>query len=323
VDNFANVMFDGDFWMGMLRTLYFVALSIGLGFWPPIVLAILLSELPTDGAKYFYRTVFYLPAVISGVVVMFLWRQLYDPSEFGLLNQILMSLNGLATFPATVLKLFLAAAWVSFLWLFFYLPWKMTEMAMGLRVVLVFCGFLLVAGTVMGLVGTAGGVSAVPSFFYGQFSISPLRWIESPQLAMLCVVIPAVWASSGPGCLLYLAALKNVPEELYEAADIDGATTLHKICYIVLPRMKFLIVLQFIAAVTASFKGGTESIMIMTGGGPNGATTIAALEIFYRAFLELDFGMASAMAWIVGVLLIVFTAIQLKMLSRAEFKAAR
>jgi multiple sugar transport system permease protein len=175
----------------------------------------------------------------------------------------------------------------------------------------------------MGLVGTAGGVSAVPSFFYGQFSISPLRWIESPQLAMLCVVIPAVWASSGPGCLLYLAALKNVPEELYEAADIDGATNLHKICYIVLPRMKFLIVLQFIAAVTASFKGGTESIMIMTGGGPNGATTIAALEIFYRAFLELDFGMASAMAWIVGVLLIVFTAIQLKMLSRAEFKAAR
>jgi multiple sugar transport system permease protein len=139
---------------------------------------------------------------------------------------------------------------------------------------------------------------------------------------MLCIVIPSVWASSGPGCLLYLAALKTVPEELYEAAEIDGASNLHKIFYIIFPRLKFLIVLQFIAAVVASFKGGTESIMIMTGGGPNAATTIVALEIFFRAFIELDFGMAAAMAWIIGAVLMVFTAIQLKMLARAEFKAA-
>lgn len=339
VDNFANVVFDGDFWMGVLRTLYFVALSLGLGFWPPIVLAILLSEVPTNTAKYFYRTVFYLPAVISGVVVMFLWRQLYDPSEYGILNQILMSLNGLGPLPATVLKLFLTTAWLSFVALFFYVPWKMVEIGKPLRVAILAGGLLLAAVTILpvweafrGVSGpfgaTAGptGLAGLLGFFsglVGPFAIEPLRWIQSPDLAMLCVVIPAVWAGSGPGCLLYLAALKTVPEELYEAAEIDGASHLHKIFYIIVPRLKFLIVLQFIAAVTGAFKGGTESIMIMTGGGPNGATTIAALEIFFRAFLELDFGMAAAMAWIIGVVLIVLTSIQLKMLSRAEFKAAR
>jgi ABC-type sugar transport system permease subunit len=237
--------------------------------------------------------------------------------------------------------LFLLAAWVSFVGLFFYVPWKMEEMARGLKLVVVFFGLVLVGVTVLPVweafiggsanpFGTGdegpGGIAGVFALFaglFGSFSIEPLRWVQSPELAMLCVVVPGVWASSGPGCLLYLAALKTVPEELYEAAEIDGASHLHKICYIILPRLKFLIVLQFISAITSAFKGGTESIMIMTGGGPNGATTIAALEIFYRAFLELDFGMAAAMAWIVGAILIAFTAIQLKMLSRAEFKAAR
>ena len=332
VDNFANVMFDGAFWASMLRTLQFVALSLGLGFWPPILLAILLSEIPTNTAKYVYRTIFYLPAVVSGVVVMFLWRQLYDPSEFGILNQILMAANALGPVPATVLKTFLMVAWATFVGLFFYVPWKMEELAPWLRGGLAAAGLALVASTVWPLMeaylaGDGGGgwsaVGGILSGLAGPFQIEPLRWIQSPQLAMLCVIIPTVWATSGPGCLLYLAALKTIPDELYEAAEIDGATNLHKIFHIVVPRLKFLIILQFISALTGAFKGGTESIMVMTGGGPNGATSIAALEVFFRAFIELDFGTASAMAWIIGLILILFTAFQLKMLSRAEFKAAR
>lgn len=342
VDNFANVMFDEAFWMGMVRTVYFVALTLGLGFWPPILLAILLAEVPTNTAKYVFRTIYYLPAVISGVVVMFLWRQLYDPSEHGVLNQILMSLNHLDPFSATLIKWVFLGSWLALVGLLFYIPWKLEEMGKGVKILFLLFGGMLACVTLYPLIaafrgpdaaemavlglgaGSTGGMQAVGeqlSTLVGRFQIEPLRWIRSPELAMLCIVIPSVWAASGPGCLLYLAALKTVPEELYEAAEIDGASNLHKIFFIVLPRLKFLIVLQFIAAVVASFKGGTESIMIMTGGGPNGATTIVALEIFFRAFLELDFGMASAMAWIVGALLIVFTAIQLKMLARAEFKA--
>ena len=139
---------------------------------------------------------------------------------------------------------------------------------------------------------------------------------------MLCLIIPTVWATAGPGCIIYLAALKTVPEELYEAADIDGASNWHKVFYIVLPRLKYLIMIQFIAAVIAAFKGGTEYVLIMTGGGPKDATNLLSLEIFRITFMDLKYGIGTAMAWLLGGLLIVFTAYQLRLLSRAEFKAA-
>ncbi|MEO6434698.1 MAG: sugar ABC transporter permease, partial [Tepidisphaeraceae bacterium] len=99
------------------------------------------------------------------------------------------------------------------------------------------------------------------------------------------------------------------------------ATHWHKVFYIVLPRLRYLIVIQFIAAVIGAFKGGTDYILALTGGGPNEATNVLALEIFFRAFLDLKFGVGAAMAWILGALLIGFTAYQLKLLSKAEFKA--
>jgi ABC-type sugar transport system permease subunit len=340
VDNFANVMYDVNFWQALMRTFYFVALVIGLGFWPPILLAILLHEVPTDTLKYLFRTIFYLPAVISGVVVMFLWQQLYDPSEYGVLNQLVMSLNYLGPVSATILKWVLLGLWLGLVWAFIYLPIKLDEMVPVLRYVLWGVGGVFIVLTLWPLIsaymgaeavmiatnGTAGGggmsnVLNTLSALIGRFEIEPIRWIQSPQIAMVAIVVPMIWAASGPGCILYLAALKTVPDELYEAAEIDGASYLHRIFYIVLPRLKFLIVIQFIAAVVAAFKGGTEYIMIMTGGGPNGATLIVALEVFFRTFMELNFGIGTAMAWIMGTLLIGFTAYQLKLLSRAEFKA--
>lgn len=86
--------------------------------------------------------------------------------------------------------------------------------------------------------------------------------------------------------------------------------------------MKYLISIQFIAAVVGAFKGGTDYILALTGGGPGDATNILDLEIFVRTFMELQFGSGAAMAWILGALLIAFTAYQLRMLSGAEFKTA-
>jgi multiple sugar transport system permease protein len=330
LDNFAMVLYDEKFWGGLGRTLYFVSLMIGLGFWPPILLAILLQEVPTDTLKYIYRTIFYLPAVISGIVVVFLWKQLYNPSEAGVLNQLLLSLNAIPAVPATLVKWVFLAVWLSLIALLTWLPAKVEEMALPLKVAMwgVAAMFLgLTVWPVIGpLVGGAGadGASATAALgsLVGRFRMEPLRWTESPELAMLCVVIPAVWAGSGPGCILYLAALKTVPDELYEAADIDGASNWHKVFYIVLPRLKYLIGIQFIAAVIGAFKGGTEFVLVMTGGGPRDATMLLSLEIFIRTFLDLKYGIGTAMAWILGAILIGFTAYQLRMLSRAEFRAS-
>lgn len=320
VDNYANVLFDPRFWSSLRRTLYFVALSIVLGFWPPILLAILLDEVPTATLKYIFRTIFYLPAVIVGVVIMFMWKQFYDPSPNGMLNQVVLSLNHLPAVPATLLKWVMLALWLSFTGMLAILPWRLTEATWGIRGFLLVLAAIFVGLTVYGIWWTGPGAAA--SSLVGRFELEPIRWIASPQLAMLCTVLPLVWAGAGPGCLLYLAGLKTIQNELYEAADIDGANFWQKLFYITLPRLKYLITIQFIAAVIGAFKGGTDYILALTGGGPGNATHILGLEIFTRTFMELQFGPGAAMAWLLGGLLIAFTAYQLKMLSGAEFKAS-
>ena len=330
VDNFAAALYDARFWAAFGRTLWFVTLMMILGFWPPILLALLLDEVPTGFLKYFFRTVFYLPAIISGVIIMFLWKQLYDPTPYGVLNRILLSVNELGPVAATGVKWLVALAWVSFIAMLVWLPIKLDEMNKAMKVTLWAVAGLALFGTVWPVIEGAEW-AAIPgelgrwvvASLIGRYELEPLRFIDSPDTAMLFCVLPSVWAGAGPGCLLYLAALKTVPSDLYEAASIDGATTWHKVAYITLPRLKFLIVIQFIAAVVAAFKGGADFILAMTGGGPNGATTVLALEILSRTFFELEFGIGSAMAWMLGALLIAFTAYQLKMLSRAEFKGGR
>lgn len=320
VDNFANALFDERFWTALGRTFYFVLLTIGLGFWPPILLAILLQEIPTNTAKYVYRTIFYLPAILSGLVVMFLWKQFYEPGSEGVLNQLIMSVNGLGPVPATLLKWALLAFWVAFLGTLVYLPIRVNEMSKLFKGLI----WVVAAGGIwitLKPLWSAPGLSALQGLV-GSFEVAPMGWLTDPATAMLCIVIPHVWAASGPGCILYLAALKSIPEELYEAAEIDGASTWHKVCYIVLPRLKYLIIIQFIWAVIGAFKGGAEMILVMTAGGPLDATTILSLEIFFTTFMDLNYGLGTAMAWMLGALLIGFTAYQMKMLSQAEFRTA-
>jgi multiple sugar transport system permease protein len=130
----------------------------------------------------------------------------------------------------------------------------------------------------------------------------------------------------GPGCLIYLAALKTVPDELYEAADIDGAGIRRKIFNIALPSIRTLVAINFIGAVIGAVRGASAFVLAMTGGGPfgehGGATEVVGLKIFYTTFGQLQFGIGAAMAWVLGSMLIGFTVFQLQRLSRIEFRTA-
>jgi len=243
IRNFADVLFDGRFWLSLRNALYFCALWMLLGFFPPVVLAVFLQEIPLG--KITFRVLFYIPAVVSGVVILFMWRAIYDPSPDGALNRIL------------------------------------------------------------GFVG-----------------VGPQLWLQDPAIAMLCVVFPLAWAHLGPGSLIYLAALKGIPEELYEAADIDGAGFFAKIRGIVVPYLRPLIVINAVGATIFGFKSG-DAVLAMTGGGPNLATQVVGYEIWQRSFLYLKFGEATAMAWILGLLLMAFTAYQMRILARVEFRTAK
>jgi multiple sugar transport system permease protein len=153
------------------------------------------------------------------------------------------------------------------------------------------------------------------------FGAEPRKWLLDESLAMACIIIPQGWAALGPGCLIYLAGLKTVPEDLYEAMAIDGGGFFARIRYLTLPTMKPLIVIQLIFALIGALQAA-DAVLVMTGGGPGDATNVIGLEIFYNAYVYLWFGIATAMAWVLGFLLIGFTVFQMRRLSSMTFRAA-
>lgn len=261
LENFSNAFFNPEFWATLWRSTKFASLMLALGFLTPILLALMLHEVPRG--KILYRTLYYLPAVTTGLVIAILWQQFYDKSPQGLLNRVITSVNPVID------------------WVNLYLG------AFGREIPRV----------------------------YAQ------NWLGDPKTAMLAIILSLVWAGAGPGCIIYLAALRAIPEELYEAADLDGDTFWGKFRHITVPYLRPLIIINFVGAFIAAFRT-FDSIIVMTGGGPANATQVLGLEIWFNAFVYLKYGYAVAMAWILGSLLIGFTVFQLRILSRLQFKTA-
>jgi len=248
LDNFIILARDPSFWMSMVRTCYFVFLNMLLAFTAPIILAILLTEVPRF--KIFFRTLFFLPQMTSGIVIALMWKLMYNPTPSGFFNQMISYLN--------------------------YLPFV---------------------------------------------NIESQTWLSDPGLAMICCVLPTVWASMGMASLIYLAALHSVPPDLYEAADIDGAGFRQKLLKITLPSLMPLIIINFVGAFIGTFQN-MGNIFLLTFGGPGEATTVVGLKIWMEAYNNLRFSMATSMAWILGSLLIGLTYVQIQFLKKVEYKRA-
>ena len=318
VDNFGNLIVNGYWWASIWNAFRYSTLVICLTFLPPMILAILLQEVPKG--KLLFRMIYYLPAVISGLVTMLLWKQFYEPSEFGALNQIILNIPALGFVGIGAILMIICFMFARRL--AFYRLW-------GVMGIFIFVGFVLF-----------GAVSALafPVLFPAHESLGqicsqflprllqtnsePYRWLFNSNTAMVSCVIPMVWAGMGPGCLIYLAALKGIPEDYYEAADLDGATFIDKILFVVFPTLKALIVINFVGAFISSWYASTGNILVMTGGDAATKTETAGLYIWYKAFTYLDFGTATAAAWMLAFILIGFTVYQLQILSRVEFKNA-
>ena len=131
--------------------------------------------------------------------------------------------------------------------------------------------------------------------------IQPQLWLQNPVLVKPALIIIMTWIGAGGTTLIYLSGLREIPLELYEAAELDGFSVFRRILYITLPsisaRIKILVVLQIIF-VSQVF---TEPF-ILTGGGPGNSTRSPVLEIYDTAFTRWDFGLAST--WSVSILVI-------------------
>jgi multiple sugar transport system permease protein len=236
--NYREMFFEDDlFWQSLkvtsLYTLGVVPLQIILG----LFIAILLNQ------KVFglgtWRTIFYLPSVVSGVAVAMIWIWFFHP-DFGLFNALLA------------------------------------------------------------YVGIKG-----PS------------WLYSQEWALPSIMIMNVWGI-GPAMLIFLAGLQSIPQEFYEAAQIDGATTFRQFVHITLPMASPQILFNTVMGIIGSYQVFTASF-IMTGGGPNYATLTMVLYLYQRGFLMARFGYASALSWVLFAIIMLFTMLTLRSSQSAVF----
>ncbi|HHT07955.1 MAG TPA: sugar ABC transporter permease [Clostridiales bacterium] len=136
-------------------------------------------------------------------------------------------------------------------------------------------------------------------------------WLNSRAWAMPGIVMTALWKDTGYYALMVLAALKSIDPALYEAASIDGAGGVRRFVSITLPLLSPTLFLLVVINVIYGLQV-FESVLIMTDGGPGGATTVFLERIYKYAFRQYKMGMASAYSWILFAIILVFTLIQFR-----------
>ena len=145
---------------------------------------------------------------------------------------------------------------------------------------------------------------------FGARAVELPKWLLDEKWAKPALILMSLWGAGG-AMLIFLAALQNVPESLYEAADIDGAGRWRKFLNITVPQISPTIFFNLVMGVIGSFQVFAQAFL-MTAGGPNKATLFYVLYLYQKAFQDLQFGYASALAWILFAIIMVFTLLILR-----------
>jgi putative chitobiose transport system permease protein len=229
--NYAALLHSEPFWSALRNTFVFLIGVVPAMMILPIFLALLLNG-KIKGIDIF-RSLIYLPVVISMVVVGIAWRWLY--ADDGLIN-----------------------------------------------------------------------------WFLSLFHLPKVGWLVNPDIALYSVMAVVVWKGVAYYMMMYLAHLQSLSQELYEAAEIDGAGWWQKHWNVTLPHLRPSMVMVAIISTIGSLKIFTE-IYVMTRGGPVGATKTLVYYIYERAFENLDLGIASAAGIVLMLILLVFSILEMKL----------
>ena len=145
----------------------------------------------------------------------------------------------------------------------------------------------------------------------GYVGIPPQPWLQSATSAMPSLVLEATWAAAGGTVIIYLAALTSVPTELYDAAEVDGASIWGKIWHVTMPQLRGVLLITFILQIIGTAQVFLEPYLF-TGGGPANATVTVLLLVYRYAFqnsLGGNYGMATALSLMLAVFLAVMSLI--------------
>jgi len=145
--------------------------------------------------------------------------------------------------------------------------------------------------------------------------IPGFQWLSSPDSALLSLICVAVWANLGIFIIIYMIGLENIPSTYYESAKIDGAGGWEKFKAITIPMLKPTMLFVMVYGMITSFQAFTL-VLIMTGGGPVNSTRVLALYMYEKAFEHLKMGEATAMVFILFLVVFTITIAQLRIFRR-------
>lgn len=142
------------------------------------------------------------------------------------------------------------------------------------------------------------------------FGIQGPAWLQDPSYALGALIVMGIWGI-GNTIIIYLSGLQGVPEEMYEAAELDGAGRLRRFASITLPMISPTIFFNLIMGIIGGFQYFTQAF-VMTNGGPLNSTLFYNLYLYNKAFQDYEMGYASALSWILFVIILVFTLLVIR-----------
>ena len=155
-----------------------------------------------------------------------------------------------------------------------------------------------------------------------QFLISlgisdPPKWLADTHYSLYAIIIIAIWAALGYQMIIFIAGLSNIPDELYEAASIDGATSVQQFFKITLPLLGPTTSFLFITTLMSSFKV-FDLIAFLTAGGPNNSSTVLVYRIYEEGFQNFRMGYASAISWVLFLIVGLLTLLTWKLQNKSS-----
>lgn len=153
------------------------------------------------------------------------------------------------------------------------------------------------------------GDGAINNILRSLFDVNPPAWISNPKYALYTLVLLTVW-QFGSSMIIFLAGLKQIPYEYYEAASVDGAGKFAKFFHITIPSLSPVILFNLVMQMISAFQAFTQAYIISDGkGGPLDSTMFYTLYLYTKGFYYYEMGYASAMAWILLFIIAVLTAL--------------
>ena len=179
------------------------------------------------------------------------------------------------------------------------------------------------------LILSAASVSIIMSYLFNEnfglvnhflnmLGIGNVAWLTSPQGAMVVVVLVYVWQNFGFSFLLFLGGLASIPKEVYEAAQVDGATSWRQFWRITFPLVSPTTLVASVMAIISALQIFDQPY-VLTRGGPGDSTRTAVMVIYESAFKQLEFGKASAIGIVLTILIMLVTALQFRLSRRFVF----